>query len=87
MFSKTTKIDEIFTVDLTLFSKCQIDGEDSSIFVAFLENMKFNALVPKEVYKPSTGPPERTGTPGLAQSPFGQVLFNRRKKSDSLNFL
>ena len=23
-----TKIDEIFTVDLTLCSKCQIDGED-----------------------------------------------------------
>ena len=29
MFSKkATKIDEIFTVDLTLCSKCQIDGED-----------------------------------------------------------
>ena len=34
MFSKkATKIDEIFTVDLT-----QIDGED---FVAFLENINF----------------------------------------------
>ena len=33
MFSKkATKIDEIFTVDLTLCSKCQIDGED---FVSF----------------------------------------------------
>ena len=29
MFSKkATKIDEIFTVDLTLCSKCQIDDED-----------------------------------------------------------
>ena len=29
MFSqKATKIDEIFTVDLTLATKCQIDGED-----------------------------------------------------------
>ena len=29
MFSKkTTKIDEIFTVDLTLCSKCQIYGDD-----------------------------------------------------------
>ena len=29
MFSKkATKIDEIFTLDLTLFSKCQIKGED-----------------------------------------------------------
>ena len=42
--------------------------------------MASNVLVPKEVYKPSTGPPERTGTPGLVQSPYGQVLFNRRKK-------
>ena len=25
---KATKIDEIFTVDLTLCSKCQMDGED-----------------------------------------------------------
>ena len=29
MFSKkATKIDEIFTVDLTLTTQCQIDGED-----------------------------------------------------------
>ena len=29
MFSKkATKIDEIFNVDLTLCSKCKIDGED-----------------------------------------------------------
>ena len=56
-------------------------------FVAFSESMNFNALVPKENYKPSTGPPERTGTPGLVQSPFGQVLFNRRKKPVPLNFL
>ena len=41
MFSKkATKIDEIFTVDLTLCSKCRIDGEDS-VFVAFLENTNF----------------------------------------------
>ena len=33
MFSKkATKIDEIFTVDLTLCSKCQINGEDFVIF-------------------------------------------------------
>ena len=49
--------------------------------------MPSNALAPKEVYKPSTGPPERTGTPGLVQSPFGQVLFNRRKKPNPFNFL
>ena len=37
MFSKTaTKIDEIFTVDLTLCSKCQIDGEDFFNFCGLL---------------------------------------------------
>ena len=41
--------------------------------------MPSNALVPKEVYKPSTGPPERSGTPGLLPTQFGQVLYNRRK--------
>ena len=35
---KATKIDKIFTVDLTLCSKCQIDGED---FVAILEKTNF----------------------------------------------
>ena len=37
MFSKkSTKIDEIFTVDLTLCSKCQIDGEDFGNFCGLL---------------------------------------------------
>ena len=37
MFSKkATKIDEIFTVDLTLCSKCQIVGEDFVNFCGFL---------------------------------------------------
>ena len=37
MFSeKATKIDEIFTVDLTLCSKCQIDGEDFVNFCSLL---------------------------------------------------
>ena len=27
-FKKATKIEEIFTVDLTVCSKCQIDGEE-----------------------------------------------------------
>ena len=43
-FKKATKIDEIFTVDLTLCSKHQIDGEDFSNFVTFLENMNFDLL-------------------------------------------
>ena len=33
---KATKIDEIFTVDLTLCSKCQIDGEDFINFYGLL---------------------------------------------------
>ena len=43
MFSKkATKINEIFTVDLTLCSKCQIDGEDFVNFCGlFLENTNF----------------------------------------------
>ena len=37
MFSKkATKIDKIFTVDLTLCSKCQMDGEDFTNFCGFL---------------------------------------------------
>ena len=37
MFSeKATKIEEIFTVDLTLCSKCQIDGEDFVYFCGLL---------------------------------------------------
>ena len=39
---KATKIDEIFTFDLTLCSKYQIDGEDFANFGAFLENTSFN---------------------------------------------
>ena len=38
---KATKMDEIFTVDLTLCSKCQIDGEDFVNFRGHLKNMNF----------------------------------------------
>ena len=41
---KVTKIGELFTIDLTLCSKCQIDGEDFIDFVAFLENMNFKEI-------------------------------------------
>ena len=34
---KATKIDEIFTGDLTLYSKCQIDDED---FINFCDLLK-----------------------------------------------
>ena len=36
IFKKATKNDEIFTVDLTLCSKCQIDGEDPINFCGLL---------------------------------------------------
>ena len=39
---KATKTEKIFTVNLTVCSYRQIDGEDSSIFLGFLENMNFN---------------------------------------------
>ena len=39
--NKPTKIDEIFTVDLTLCSKCQINGED---FVNFCGLLKIHKL-------------------------------------------
>ena len=38
---KATKIDEIFIIDLTLTTYCQIVGEDFINFVAFLETMNF----------------------------------------------
>ena len=42
MFSKkATKIDEIFSVNLTLCSKCQIDGED---FVNFCDLIRKHEL-------------------------------------------
>ena len=41
MFSKkATKIDKIFTVNLTLCSKCQIDGEDFVKFCGLLRKHK-----------------------------------------------
>ena len=44
MFSKkATKIDEIFTMDLTVCSKCQIDSEDFVNFRGF--NMNFNPVI------------------------------------------
>ena len=39
---KATKIDEIFTVDLTFCSSVKSTVKILSIFVAFLENVNFN---------------------------------------------
>ena len=45
MFSKkATKIDEIFTVDLTVTTYCQIDGED---FVNFCGLLRKRELYPR----------------------------------------
>ena len=41
---KASKFDKIFTDDLTVTTYCQIDGEDLTIFVAFLENTNFNTV-------------------------------------------
>ena len=53
MFSKkATKIDELFIVDLTLCSKCQINGEDFFDFCGLLrkhELMRFNQPKHKKV--------------------------------------
>ena len=45
MFSKNaTKIDEIFTLYLTVTTYCQNDGEVLPIFVAFSENLNFKLI-------------------------------------------
>ena len=37
LFKKATKIEQIFTVDLTVCNKCQIDGEDFVTFCGLLK--------------------------------------------------
>ena len=47
MFSKNAmKIDEIFTVNLTLCSKCQIDGEDFIYFCGLLRKHELYHMSP-----------------------------------------
>ena len=40
-FKKATEIDKIFTVDLTLCSKCQIDAEDFVNYYCLLRKDEF----------------------------------------------
>ena len=40
-FEKATKIGKIFTVNLTVCSKCQIDGEDFINFCGLLRKHEF----------------------------------------------
>ena len=42
---KATKMDKIFTIDLTLYSKCQIDGEDFIHFCGLLRKHKLYQYV------------------------------------------
>ena len=53
MFSKNaTKIDKIFTVDLTLCSKCQIDGEDFVNFCGLLRKYELYIIGIPRVSQP-----------------------------------
>ena len=54
---KATKIDEIFTVDLTLCNSVKSTVKILSIFVAFLENVNFNqkGIDPIVHYVPTRG--------------------------------
>ena len=52
MFSKkATKIDEIFTVDLTVTTDCQIDGEDFVSFCGLLRKRELYAPLSKVTQK------------------------------------
>ena len=49
MFSKkATKIDDIFTVDLTLCSKCDVDGEDFVNFCGLLRKQELYHVLNKQ---------------------------------------
>ena len=50
MFSeKATKIDKIFTVNLTLCSKCQINGEDLVNFCGLLRKHELYVRPPEKI--------------------------------------
>ena len=52
MFSKkVTKIEEIFTIYLTLCSKCQIDGEDFVNFCGLLRKHELYASLDQSILK------------------------------------
>ena len=72
MFSiKATKFDKIFTIDLTLCSKRQIDVvKILSIFVAFLENMNFICYID----------PLLCYTPALVNWPFTLQIGTARRQ-------
>ena len=85
---KATKIDEIFTVDLTLCSKCQIDGED---FINFCGLLRKHKLYQNILYLMTCNQKinsELQPTPLLTRIRFTQIsqtrLFKRNSHS-SLN--
>ena len=57
MFAKkATKIDEIFTVEVTLCSKCEIDGEDLVNFCGILRKHKlYFTSIPNPKYRSLDG--------------------------------
>ena len=58
MFSKkATKIDEIFTVDLTLCSKCQINGEDFVNFCGLLRKYELKMKLEKIIQQTNNQKP------------------------------
>ena len=61
MFSKkATKFDQIFTVDLTLCSKCQIDGEDFINFYGLLGKYELYIYLVQCGMLNSSNGPQRT---------------------------
>ena len=52
---KAKKIDEIFTVDLTVCSKCQIDGEDLVDFCGFFRKHELYHPLDLKFVNDSTG--------------------------------
>ena len=51
MFSeKATKIDEIFTIDLTLCIKCQIDGKDFVNYCGLLRKHELKNYSENEIF-------------------------------------
>ena len=51
---KATKIDEVFTFDLTLCSKCQIDGEDFINFYGLLRKHELYIFIRLDIFGPPT---------------------------------
>ena len=75
MFSKkATKIDEIFTINLTLCSKCQIDSED---FVNFCGLLRKHELYPKLILHNQIHPNAQRTCPNFFSFVNRRALLSR----------